>query len=58
MSMHDVEVDILDMINHITISVRVRNLWRLRLGLWLVSLAARVLRVPVEVVGAEGPTTD
>jgi hypothetical protein len=52
-----VSVDILDVIDHLTVSVRVRNLWRLRLGLWLIALAARIMRCRIDVDAAGGEST-
>jgi hypothetical protein len=52
-----VSVDALDMIDHLTIVVRVRNAWRLRLGLWLIATAARVLRCRIDVDVDDGEPT-
>ena len=42
-----VEVDALDVIGSLSATVQLRNVWRLRFGLWLLRLAARVLRCDV-----------
>jgi hypothetical protein len=44
-----VEIDALEPIQGFSVTVRVRNRWRLRLGLLLLGLAARVLRCRVDV---------
>jgi hypothetical protein len=44
--------DVLDTIRGgltMTVEVRPRNLWRLKLGAWLIGLAALVLRCPVDL---------
>jgi hypothetical protein len=49
------DADALDMFHALTltVTVRVRNLWRLRFGLWLLSLAARVLRCRIDPIVTE-----
>jgi hypothetical protein len=47
--MKPINVDALDAFSSLSVQVQLRNLWRVRLGLWLLSLAARVLRCGVEV---------
>lgn len=49
----DFEVDALSALGGLTISVKYTNLWRMRLGMALLSLAARVLRCGVVVNGCE-----
>lgn len=44
-----ITVDALDVIDNLTIEVRLKNGWRLRLGLWVLALAARILRCGVQV---------
>ena len=51
------DVDVLDCFDHLTVTVGVRNVWRARLGLWLLALAARVLRCGVEVTQGEPEAT-
>jgi hypothetical protein len=44
-----VEIDALAPLQAVSVTVRIRNGWRLRLGLVLLGLAARVLRCRVDV---------
>jgi hypothetical protein len=47
------DVDATEVFRGLTVTVRVRNLWRVRLGVLFLTIAARCLRCRVEVNDVE-----
>jgi hypothetical protein len=50
---HRFEIDALDIIDGLILTVHVRRSWRLWIGLRLLSLAARLMRCTIDVEPAE-----
>lgn len=53
-----IKVNALDAFGGITVNVRVFNVWRLRLGAWLIKIAARVLDSPITFTHANEAGAD